>query len=75
MVLFNITYSHWMAGDDKSIMLWDLAAGKRLNVLKGYHQKPVTSLAWSREGTLLASGSLDNTVRLWDASKARVPLS
>lgn len=36
-------------------------------ILKG-HSKPVTSLSWLPNGNQLASGSLDQTVRLWSPS-------
>ena len=35
------------------------------------HTEIVTSVAFSPDGTLLASGSLDNTVKLWDVSTER----
>jgi WD40 repeat protein len=38
--------------------------GKLILRLVG-HTEPVTSLAWSPNGTIVASGSLDGTVRLW----------
>jgi WD40 repeat protein len=38
------------------------------------HQHTITCLAFSRDGALLASGSKDGTVRLWDA-RTREPLA
>ncbi len=35
------------------------------------HALDVTSLAWSPDGSRLASGSLDQTIRLWDAATGR----
>lgn len=39
------------------------SAAKRLS--KGGHLDSVTAVAWSADGKILASGSADNTVRLW----------
>lgn len=50
---------HW--GD---ITLVDFASGNVLGQLRG-HTEGIASLAFSRDGRLLASGSGDNTVRVW----------
>ncbi len=65
---------------DKTIRLWDLSTiinkpilhglddtfkGKRGLELEG-HKKPVFSVAFSPDGETMASGSLDNTVRIWN---------
>jgi WD40 repeat protein len=35
------------------------------------HHAPVTSLAYSRDGKTLASGSYDNTIKLWDVKTGK----
>ena len=47
------------------IIVLDAFTGTRRSVFSG-HTDGVTSLAFSLDGTLLASGSKDNTVKLWD---------
>ncbi|MFO7565126.1 MAG: pentapeptide repeat-containing protein [Enhygromyxa sp.] len=42
-------------------------SGTAAPVFAGGHRGPVTSVAWSPDGTRLASSSWDNTVRVWDA--------
>jgi len=51
--------------EDKTIRIWDIAAGSEQRVLAG-HTDRLTSLAFSPDGQRLASTSFDGTVRLWD---------
>jgi WD40 repeat protein len=48
------------------IILWDVTSGQKTAVLEG-HTKPITALAFSPDGTLIASGAEDNTIIVWDA--------
>ena len=67
----------WQVGrGDGKIRLWDATTGKKLTTLSGHaveNQDPlsdthVLALAFSPDGTRLASGSTDTTVRLSDTS-------
>ena len=55
------------SGQDRAIQVWDAASGKVLHSLDG-HTDAVNALAWApASGGILASGSNDKTVRLWNA--------
>jgi len=53
-----------------SIQVWDAQTGTELNTLGG-HNNFVNSLAFSRDGRLLASAGADSTIKLWDLSTSR----
>ena len=53
---------------DHRIRIWDIQTGEVLEVLAG-HTESVTTLAFSADAKLLASGSYDGTVLVWDWEK------
>ena len=55
-------------GNDGLLRLWHLPGG----ILVG-HKGPVLSTVFSRDGRTLASGSIDNTVILWDVTNPAHP--
>lgn len=53
-----------------TLIAWDLASSRRL-ATASQHRGPIWSLAYSQgEGSLLASGGADHTVRIWNAKPA-----
>jgi WD40 repeat protein len=54
------------AGLDQTIQLWDAMTGDAMYTYTG-HASAVTAVAWSPDGTRIASGSWDKTVQIWQA--------
>ncbi len=54
----------------RDFFIWNTSTDQLL-WLKG-HREPVISVAFSLDGKILASGSSDNTIRLWDAATGQI---
>ncbi|KAJ0963968.1 hypothetical protein J5N97_029090 [Dioscorea zingiberensis] len=52
-------------GEDNSLKLWDLTAGKLLHDFK-YHEGQIQCIDFHPHEFLLATGSADKTVKFWD---------
>lgn len=59
-----------LAASDRKIAFIGAHSGRVLSKCEG-HLQGVTDVAWSCDGGLLASGSDDATVRLWDVAAVR----
>lgn len=55
-----------------TVRLWDVETGRNFAKLPG-HTEHVRKVAFSPDGKLLASGSDDLSIRLWDVSNAKRP--
>lgn len=71
--LASLSLSIQSSGGKAEILLWDTATGEYQVTLKGHGKVPdrripnQSGLAFSPNGEILASGSGDGTIRLWDA--------
>src|SRR5262249_21345303 len=60
-------------GEDRTVRLWDVDAGKELALLKGHHW-PVVTVAFAPDGKTLASGADDGEIQLWNTDlKEKTP--
>jgi len=51
-------------GEDDLGYIWNVAEGEEVAKLTG-HQDSVSSIAWSFDGEMVASGGMDGRVRIW----------
>jgi WD40 repeat protein len=66
-VAFSPTGRYLVAGTEyKKARIWDVETGELVRVLSG-HTGWVEDVAYSHEGSLIATASGDLTIRLWDA--------
>ena len=56
------------------IKLWNTFSGDILKTLSG-HTEGVSDIAWAYDSERLASASDDKTVKLWDVTTVRMPVS
>jgi WD40 repeat protein len=70
IVVFSPDGKRAISADDKTITITDAQTQKALARLQG-HTAKVTALAVSPDGKLLASGSQDKTVAVWDMASGR----
>ena len=56
--------------DDKTLKVWNLAAGKALRTLEG-HEGAVTAVALSEDASIAVSASADRTLRVWDVATGK----
>src|SRR5262249_34946453 len=69
--IYRLAWSHdgtlIAAAGDQQVYVWEVKTGKKVAVLA--HASVVYGLAFSPDGTRLATGCRDNTIRLWDLAK------
>jgi WD40 repeat protein/serine/threonine protein kinase len=56
--------------DGNTIKIWDLEKEGEPITLAG-HEKRVVAVAWSPDGTRIASGSWDHLIRIWDSATGK----
>jgi WD40 repeat protein/uncharacterized caspase-like protein len=54
------------------VVLWKLDTGKKVRILKGHQKKIIKNLAFSADGSLLASACWDKSVKVWSVPQGRL---
>jgi COMPASS component SWD3 len=55
-----------VTASDATLKIWDAATGEHQHTLRG-HLAGISTLAWAPDSTVVASGSDDKSIRLWNA--------
>ena len=67
-IAWSPTRKHLASVSGGSIHVWEATTGRTSLIYNG-HFKDVTCIAWSPDGTRIASGSHDETVQVWLAAE------
>jgi WD40 repeat protein len=70
---FDPASDHLISAGGRRLDLWDPVKGVNLATANDAHDDTITTLSFHPEGGLLASSSLDGTVRFWQAEKTLQP--
>lgn len=62
------------SGASGQVRIWDVAAGRETKVL-GDHSDTVHGVAFSPEGTKIATASIDKTIKVWEIASGKLLLT
>ncbi len=60
-------YRVYTVGDDRTLRIWDRSHGNLISRLDG-HENTIWALDSKPNGSMMATGSHDGTIRIWDAN-------
>jgi WD40 repeat protein len=64
------TLASWSRGSDHALRLWDVKTGSQLEVIEGFFEH-ADSVAFDPQGTVLATGSRDSAVHLFQVNTGK----
>lgn len=70
---YLVSGASWQGTDKVSIRLWEVTTGENIATFWG-HTTDIQSLAFSPDGTLLASAGFDGTILLWNMKPYLPPI-
>ena len=56
-------------GEEGVVYMWDLGSGSVVREFKG-HRGPVSAMCCSSDGSLLVTGGVDHTLRMWNLTSS-----
>jgi WD40 repeat protein len=59
---------------EDTVYLWDIYSGREIKRLKGYSEEIINTVAFSFDGNILAAGSSDDSVYIWDMALGGEPI-
>jgi len=68
-VLFHPSGRYMLScSDDKTVRVWDIQKYGRCKSKMEVHESFVSCLAWNNHSPMMATGSVDNSVKIWECS-------
>jgi RNA polymerase sigma factor (sigma-70 family) len=58
-------------GPARTLKLWEVSTGKEIRTIKAAHTEYAVAVAWSPDGTVLASSGGEGLVKLWDVKTGK----
>ena len=59
---------------DTTLKVWDTSSGKLIHTFEG-HLAGISTLSWGPDGTIIASGSDDKSIRAWNVLTVQISVS
>src|SRR5437588_852104 len=60
----------WNKAGASQVNVWDVASRKQISKLKN-HDRPILAIAFSHDGKMIATSSVDSVIHLWDGNSGR----
>jgi len=73
--IVTVTNETQLNDSSRFINVWDVATGQSLAVIEVHTTEDINNLAWSPDGTMLASTSDDDTLRIWGVPTAETVIN
>ena len=73
-VIYSPDGAQFATVDHTTVKVWDAQTGALLRVLEG-HTERINKIAYSPDGARIAAGSVDGSLRLWDAETGELQLT